>query len=125
MSKEKSKLSLWIYFRQGHSSYWAFFINFANFIVLQWALLLQNIDFIEAIFGSILVFSITFMIIYVPISIITGWFDFKRGAVPVQKRLGSLSDPWRMDITLVLKLIVEGKNKEAVKCLEKWIKEET
>jgi hypothetical protein len=68
-------------------------------------------------------FTLVFFLIYLPSAVLIGWYDYKRFAVPIEASLGALTSPWNRDMALALKLIAEGKNGEAIKVLERWVKE--
>jgi hypothetical protein len=114
-------LRLWTYFRRGHSTYLAFLLSFANFVVIQYRLLVQYIPALHILFNSLLAFAISFFIIYVPLAILIGWLDYKKYAVPVDSTLAAKSSPWHRDIARALMLIAEGKNAEAIEILKKWV----
>ena len=78
-------LRYWTYFRRGHSVYLIFAISFLNFVVIQWRLLIEQIDFLESVFHHFYVFTILFFITYIPLATIIGWIDYKRGAVPLDQ----------------------------------------
>jgi len=116
-------LRWWTYFRRGHSTYLVFLLNFANFIVIQYRLLVQYIPVMQFLFSSMIAFAIAFFFIYVPFSILLGWYDYKYLSIPVDKALGARASPWNRDLAKALILMAKGKNKEAIKILEKWTKE--
>jgi len=116
-------LRLWTYYRRGHGTYLVFFLSFANFIVIQYRLLVEYIPVLRVLFSSLLAFAIVFFLVYVPLAIIIGWYDYKRFAVPVESAIGARASPWNRDIAKALMLIAEGKNKEAVEVLRKWTEE--
>ena len=70
-----------------------------------------------------IVFAIAFFFIHVPFSILLGWYDYKYLSIPVDKALGARASPWNRDLAKALILMAKGKNKEAIKILEKWTKE--
>ena len=74
-----------VYFRRGHGSWLAYLISFANFIVIQYRLLVERIPFLESLLPSLSAFIVTFFLVYVPIAIIIGRYDIKKATV--QKRL--------------------------------------
>jgi len=116
-------LRWWTYFRRGHGTYLVFFLSFANFIVIQYRLLVEYIPAMKLMFSSLLAFAAAFFLIYVPLAILIGWYDYKKFAVPVESTIGAKASPWNRDIAKALMLIAEGKNKEAIKILKKWTKE--
>jgi len=113
-------LRLWAYFRRGHSAYLAFILSFANFIVLQYRLLIQYVPFLKYLFINMVVFAIVFVLVYVPIAIIIGYLDYKKMVVPVELEISARASPWFKDLAQALILIAEGKNREAVEILKKW-----
>ena len=123
MLKKERILRWWTYFRRGHGTYLVFFLSFANFIVIQYRLLVEYIPALRILFSSLLAFAIVFFLVYVPLAIIIGWYDYRRFAVPVESAIGAKASPWNRDIAKALMLIAEGKNKEAIEVLRKWTKE--
>jgi len=120
--KYKNKLlRYWIYFQRGHSSYLVFLLSFANFVVIQYRLLIQYVSFLKIFFINLTSFLVTFLILYVPLAIIIGWIDYKRATVPAQIQLHLEVNPWRRDLANALYLMCEGKYDEAKKVLEKWL----
>ena len=68
----------WLDFRQGHSIYLIFIMTFANFITIQYKLLLEKVPSIDNITGgNIIVFAVIFVALYVPLSIIIGYWHRK------------------------------------------------
>ena len=67
----------WLDFRNGHSTYLIFAMTFANFITIQYKLLIDKVPSIDWLFGSIWVFAIGFIAIYVPLAIIIGYWHRK------------------------------------------------
>jgi len=122
LSKQRI-LRWWTYFRRGHSTYLAFFLSFANFIVIQYRLLVEYIPVMKVLFSSLLAFAVSFFLVYVPLAIIIGWYDYRKFAVPVETSISAKASPWHRDITRALMLIAEGRNKEAVEVLRKWTEE--
>lgn len=113
-------LRLWTYFRRGHSTYLVFFISFANFIVIQYRLLVEHVPMLKLLFTNILAFAIAFFLAYIPLAIVIGWLDYRRFAVPVETALVAKASPWARDIAKALILMAEGRNKEAIELLKKW-----
>jgi hypothetical protein len=110
----------WVYFRHGHGSYLTFLLSFTNFIVIQYYFLIETIPSLSFLFPHLLWFVLTFFLCYLPISVIVGWWDYKKGVVPTQSKIGSLASPWTRDLATALILICDGKNEEAKKILKKW-----
>jgi len=113
-------LRWWSYFRRGHSTYLVFLISFANFIVIQYRLLIEYVPLLRMVFVNLLAFAIVFFIVYIPLAVIIGWLDYRKFAVPVDTALIAKASPWTRDLAKALILIAEGKNEEAIKILRKW-----
>lgn len=67
----------WLDFRNGHSIYLIFAMTFANFITIQYKLLIDQVPSLDWFFGSIWIFAIVFIVIYVPLGIIIGFWHRK------------------------------------------------
>ena len=67
----------WLDFRNGHTIYLVFAMTFANFITIQYKLLIDKIPYFSGIFDSILIFALLFILIYVPLSIFLGYWHRK------------------------------------------------
>jgi len=115
-------LRWWAYFRRAHSTYLAFLLSFANFIVIQYRLLVEYVPVLKFLFSSLVSFALAFFLVYVPLAVVIGWLDYRRFAVPVDSALTARASPWHRDVAKALMLIAEGRKEEAVKILEKWVK---
>lgn len=56
----------WLEFRWGHGTYLAFFLSFANFVMISY-----NFMF-ETVFKSMALFAITFCLLYFPFAVFLG-----------------------------------------------------
>ncbi|HDJ97475.1 MAG TPA: hypothetical protein ENG54_03320 [Thermofilum sp.] len=117
-------LRYWVYFRRGHATYLAFLISFANFIAIQYRLVIENVPALASLFPRLAYFLVAFAAIYLPICIVIGWWDYKKGGVPVEKTVSTLANPWNRDITLALILLMQDKKDEAIQILSKWVEKE-
>ena len=123
MSKVKTRLlRYWTYFRRGHNIYLVFLLSFANFIAIQYRLIIENMAILKDIFTHLSVFAAVFVLVYVPAAIIIGWLDYRRLAVPVDMTITAKASPWVKDLATALIYIAEGRGEEAKKVLEKWTK---
>jgi hypothetical protein len=114
-------LRYWTYFRRGHSTYLVFFMSFTNFMVIQYRLLIEYIPILDALFSSLLIFAVTFFIVYLPVATIIGWQDYKKYAVPVDATVAAKANPYFKDLARALSLICDDKTDQAKKILQKWI----
>src|ERR671932_407657 len=67
----------WLDFRNGHSIYLVFIMTFPNFVTMQYKLLIDKVPVFHSIFDSIWVFAIVFVLIYVPLGMIIGFWHRK------------------------------------------------
>jgi len=121
LSGKSRILRYWTYFRRGHGTYLAFLMSFANFVVIQYRLLIENISFLEALFSSLTAFAATFFLVYLPVATVIGWFDYKKFAVPVDATIAAQANPWVRDLARGLMLMCDGKYAEAKDILRKWV----
>jgi hypothetical protein len=63
----------WLDFRNGHSIYLIFLMTFANFVTIQYQLLLQRVPVTHSLHINIGVFAIIFIAIYLPVCMIIGY----------------------------------------------------
>jgi hypothetical protein len=62
----------WWEFRQGHSIYLIFALTFINFILISYRLLIEKVAFLGELIPELWIFTILFLVIYIPISILIG-----------------------------------------------------
>ena len=72
------------------------------------------------IFSQLYMFAIIFVFIYIPLSAIIGWIDYRRGSVPVDQEVAAKANPWAIDLAKALQYIAQGENDKAIQILEKW-----
>lgn len=127
-----------VYFRRGHSFYLAFAISMANFLVIQYRLLIGYIPALSKIFGKLLVFATLFTAIYLPLATFIGWLDTKRMTVPTESEVNPyFYRPiakekiwWRynLEVFKVLEKLAEEKGLDTTKIklarkeVEEWLK---
>ncbi|MGZ5489355.1 MAG: hypothetical protein ACXW2E_03430 [Nitrososphaeraceae archaeon] len=117
----------WLDFRQGHSIYLIFLMTFANFIVIQYRLLIDRMPSIDSLIGGNIVgFAATFIAIYVPLSIIIGYWHRKSQwrveaeALFKENRIGATM--WLFVIDLIDGKITDQEKKEMREMLLKITK---
>lgn len=67
----------WLDFRNGHSIYLIFLMTFANFVTIQYQLLLERVPTIHALHINIWMFALIFVAIYLPVGMIIGYWHRK------------------------------------------------
>ncbi|HKO39819.1 MAG TPA: hypothetical protein VJU85_01050 [Nitrososphaeraceae archaeon] len=115
-------------FRQGHGIYLAFFIYFADSILIQYNLLIDRLPFLDPLIGAnIIGFAIIFIALYVPIAIIIGyWHRKSQWTVEVEalfkeNKVGAVM--WLFLIDMVEGKINEKEKREMREMLLKITKE--
>jgi hypothetical protein len=94
----------WLDFRNGHSIYLVFLMTFANFVTIQYKLLIDKVPAVHSIFDSIWVFAIVFVIIYVPLGMIIGFwhrknqFSVEAEALFSQNQIGATINLFLIDL---------------------------
>ena len=117
----------WLDFRQGHGIYLAFFIYFADTILIQYNLLIDRLPFLDPFLGAnIIGFAIIFIALYVPLAVIIGyWHRKSQWTVEVEalfkeNKVGAMM--WLFVIDLVEGKINEKEKKEMREMLLKITK---
>ena len=62
----------WVDFRQGHNFYLIFMLSFANFILIFHRLLIERIPSLNELFSNLWIFTVIFVIVYIPLAILIG-----------------------------------------------------
>jgi len=62
----------WLDFRFGHTTYLIFAISLANFVLIFHRLLIERVEFLDGLFNNLWFFTIIFIIIYIPVSVLIG-----------------------------------------------------
>ena len=81
MSRKIARIlrDLWIYFKAGHGGYLVYSMSIMNFVVLQHRLLIQYVPFLSKYMGKLSTFVVFFFITYIPLAIVLGHFEFRKG----------------------------------------------
>ena len=108
------------YFLRGHSNWFAYGMSFLNFITISFYLLIENLTSVPDDF-RFRHDALLFFAIYIPLAIVVGYIDMKKGTYRVEQKMAKeLSPIWNevfeklenLNSTQVslLKLIEEMKN---------------
>jgi len=62
----------WYDFRLGHGLYLIFALSFANFILIFYRLLIEEIEILGEAFSSLWIFTAFFVILYIPVALVVG-----------------------------------------------------
>jgi hypothetical protein len=119
----------WLDFRQGHTIYLVFLMTFANFVTIQYSLLLERVPQFNSILPNILVFAIVFIVIYFPLAIAIGYWHRKsqwkveQEALFKENVIGATM--WLFMIDLIEGKVTEEEKKEMRAMLSKIVKQST
>lgn len=67
----------WFDFRQGHSIYLIFAMAFANFVLIFYRLLIEQVEILGNIFSSLWLFIVAFLLVYIPVALLIGYWHRK------------------------------------------------
>jgi uncharacterized membrane protein len=104
-------------------------MTFANFITIQYQLLIDQLPYLEGIFNSIWIFAILFILFYVPLSIVLGYWHRKsqwkveQDALFRENKVGALM--WMYVIDLIEGNVSEEDKKLMKEALLKITRGET
>lgn len=105
----------WLDFRFGHSLYLIFALTFSNFILIFHRLLVERVEILSEFFSNLWVFTIVFVLAYIPISISIGAWH-RRTQLRVESEQNLLNNPFMAKNFRMLIDIIEGKaSKEEIK----------
>jgi len=110
-------------FRTGHSSYLAFAVSLASFVLIVHRLLIERIPFLSNFFGDLPTFTIIFAFTYVPISILIGRWHFKH-QYKIESTMQFVQNPGLIRaFRLILELQTGTANKEDVESFKQLLRE--
>jgi hypothetical protein len=124
---------LWLYFKAGHSTYLAFVLSIINFIVLQYRLFIEYIPEAKGFISSLSSFAIIFVVTYIPLAMILGAFEYRRGEMTRIPKLNPYNQDYLSSEILIREALaahIKGEDDRATKLidesnklLEKWKRE--
>jgi len=109
----------WVEGRSGHSIYLMFGLTFVNFVIIAYRFLIEKDPVFEEIFESMWIFGLIFLVTYIPISIIIGYWH-RKTQLKVEITLKYLEAPFFAKMFRVLLDTETGKaNKEEIEEFKK------
>ncbi len=81
-----------VYFFRGHNSWLYFPIWFVNILIVIYKLLLEDLEFLPD-WISFWVFALLFPIIYFPLAVIIGRFDYYKGTYKGEAKVSMYANP--------------------------------
>ena len=104
----------WFDGRSGNSIYLIFGLTFVNFVIIAYRFLIEKDPVFEEIFESMWIFGLIFLVTYIPISIIIGYWH-RKTQVKVEQTLKYFEAPFYAKMFRVLLDAETGKaNKEEI-----------
>lgn len=85
------------YFRRGYSLYVSFPLGYIQFIIVVYALALANISFLKDWFPHLSHFAVFTIIVVGSVSVLSGYWDYKKGSVITDNVLMTKSNPITWD----------------------------
>lgn len=98
----------WWEFRTGHSTYLIFLLTFVNFVLIAYRLLIEKVSFFQEIFPDLWIFAIIFLAVYIPASIIIGYWH-RRTQLKIENTIHMQENPFYAKLFRVLIDIELGK----------------
>ena len=109
-------------FRSGHGTYLAFAVSLVTFVLIVHRLLIERVPELDAIFGDLIVFTLTFAIIYVPIAVLIGRWHM-RNQYKVESTMTFMNSPGQLRaFRLLLDLETNSADLEDVESFKKLLK---
>jgi len=101
--------------------YLIFLLAFGNFVLIFYRLLVEQVSWIEAIFPSLWIFVLVFVIVYIPLSIVIGAWH-RKTQLRVESDLSFEQFPFLARSFGMLMDIVEGKaSKEDIQTFRNFL----
>jgi len=100
--------SRWWEFRMGHSTYLMFVLTFINFILIAYRLLIEKVPFLQNIVPELWIFAIVFLAVYIPTSIIIGFWH-RKTQIKVETTLSMHQNPFFAKLFRTMLDIQTGK----------------
>ena len=114
LDMDNSVRRLWLDFRSGHSIYLIFALTFANFITIQFTLVIEKIPSISSFINSLWMFAIMFLVMYIPLAIVIGYWH-RKSQFKVESAALFSENPLAASLWLFLIKLIEGKVTEEEK----------
>jgi len=121
--KEQYLRRRWLDFRNGHGIYLVFVLNFVNFVLITYNFAVQKISFLSGLFDSLGLFTMVFIVIYIPAAILIGYWH-RRNQYSVENE-AYIQENWisawllRHQIRLIQGKVTPEETQEVLRYLEK------
>ena len=82
-----------VYFKRGQTNLTLIFAM-ANFVVIQYRLLIESVPLLEVVFSSMFLFAVVILGVYIPVSIVVGRLDYKKLIYPKEAGITMEASPY-------------------------------
>lgn len=97
----------WYEFRAGHSFYLVFLMTFANFVLIFYRLLIEQVPQIYAILPELWIFAVLFLVIYPPVAVLIGHWH-RKTQLPTEMDLAFLASPLWAKVHRIQMQVLQG-----------------
>jgi len=109
-------------FRAGHGTYLAFAVSLVTFVLIVHRLLIERIPELDAVFGDLLIFTLAFAILYIPLAVLIGRWHM-RNQFKVESTMTFMNNPSMLRaFRLLFDLETNSANKDDVEAFKKLLK---
>ena len=112
----------WYDFRQGHSMYLIFAMAFANFVLIFYRLLIEKVEFLGQIFDSLWLFITVFLLIYIPLAILIGFWHRKTQMKVEMEQSLRQNTLLAREFRLVIDMLENKATKEEIESVRKILR---
>ncbi len=106
----------------GHSIYLVFMMSFANFILIFHRLLIERVDWLNALLGDLWVFVALFVFLYMPVAVVVGAWH-RRNQIKIETEVALMQSPLHAKVFRILLDMQAGRaTPEEVDSLRKLLK---
>ena len=101
---------LLLYFRRGYATYISFPLSLMNMSIIGYNFAFKEMSFIPESFKHLWVFILIFFFTFIPISVIIGYYDIKKGTYKSEAKTAADNNPNWIKLFKELKEIKEKIN---------------
>jgi len=112
----------WFDFRQGHSIYLIFAMAFANFVLIFYRLLIEKVEILGNIFSSLWIFIFVFLMIYIPVALLIGYWHRKTQMRVEQEQAMRQNPMMARNIRMLVDILENKATKEEIEDFRNLLK---
>jgi len=112
----------WFDFRQGHSIYLIFAMAFANFVLIFYRLLIERVEILGNIFSSLWIFIFVFLMIYIPVALLIGYWHRKTQMRVEQEQAMRQNPMMARNFRMLIDILEDKASKEEIEDFRNLLK---